>query len=165
MQPERLRDATLIVSSSHERTAAARGRWQAWMAAAAVLVGAGWGSNRFPPMLLVYRHTLGLDAGSLEAMFGVYALGLIPGLLLAGPLSDARGRRLPVLGAATTSLVGSLMLVAGARSPALLYVARFVVGLGSGAALARELRGCVNFRCWHPGTPTPPGRHGGQRWR
>jgi MFS family permease len=27
---------------------------------------------------------------------------------------------------------GSLLLIAGARSPALLYVARFVVGLGSG---------------------------------
>jgi MFS family permease len=74
-----------------------------WMAVAAVLVGAGWGSNQFTPMLPVYRHTLGLDAGSLEAMFGVYALGLIPGLFLAGPLSDARGRRLPVLGAAATS--------------------------------------------------------------
>lgn len=60
------------------------------MAVAAVLVGAGWGSNQFSPMLLVYRHALGLGAGSLEAMFGVYALGLIPGLFLGGPLSDAR---------------------------------------------------------------------------
>ena len=78
-----------------------------WIAVAAVLVGAGWGSNQFPPMLLVYRHALGLGAGSLEAMFGVYVLGLIPGLLLAGPLSDARGRRLPVLAAAMASLVGA----------------------------------------------------------
>ena len=87
-------------------------------------------------MLLVYRHALDLGAGSLEAMFGVYALGLIPGLMLAGPLSDARGRRLPVLAAATTSLVGSLLLIVGARSPALLYLGRFVVGLGSGAAFS-----------------------------
>ena len=65
------------------------------MVVAAVLVGAGWGSNRFTPMLLVYRHALGLAPGSLEAMFGVYALGLIPGLLLTGPVSDARGRRMP----------------------------------------------------------------------
>ena len=107
-----------------------------WIAVAAVLVGAGWGSNQFPPMLLVYRHALGLGAGSLEAMFGVYALGLIPGLLLAGPLSDARGRRLPVLAAATASLVGSLLLIVGASAPALLYVGRFVVGLGSGAAFS-----------------------------
>jgi hypothetical protein len=30
-------------------------------------------------MLLVYSHTLGLGTDTLEAMFGVYALGLIPG--------------------------------------------------------------------------------------
>ena len=135
---EPLREASAIPvdPASGEGTAAARGPWQCWMAVAAVLVGAGWGSNQFTPMLLVYRHALGLGAGSLEAMFAVYALGLISGLFLAGPLSDARGRRLPVLGAAATSFVGSLLLIAGSRSPALLYVARFVVGLGSGAAFS-----------------------------
>jgi hypothetical protein len=115
---------------------AARGPRRYWMAVAAVLVGAGWGSNQFTPMLLVYRRALGLAAGSLEAMFAVYALGLIPGLFLAGPLSDARGRRLPVLGAAATSLIGSLFMIAGSHSPALLYGGRFVVGLGSGAAFS-----------------------------
>jgi hypothetical protein len=135
MEAERLWAATPVVSSSGEGTAAG-GPWQPWMAVAAVLMGAGWGSNQFPPMLLVYHHTLGLGAGSLEAMFAVYALGLIPGLLLAGALSDARGRRGPVLGAAATSLAGSLLLIAGARSPSLLYVARFVVGFGSGAAFS-----------------------------
>jgi hypothetical protein len=39
------------------------------MAAAAVLVGAGWASNQFTPMLLRYRHALVLDAGSLKVMF------------------------------------------------------------------------------------------------
>src|SRR6184192_3195961 len=60
-----------------------------WLPAAAVLLGTGWGSNQFTPMLLVYRQALGLGTGTLEAMFGFYALGLIPGLLIAGPLSDA----------------------------------------------------------------------------
>ena len=129
-------NAVSVDPASADGAAAGRGPWPCWMAVAAVLVGAGWGSNQFTPMLLVYRHALGLSAGALEAMFGVYALGLIPGLFLAGPLSDARGRRLPVLGAAATSLVGSLLLIAGSRSPALLYVARFVVGLGSGAAFS-----------------------------
>jgi MFS family permease len=64
----------------------------AWLPVAAALLGTGWGSNQITPMLLVYRHTLALGTGTLEAMFGFYALGLIPGLLLAGPLSDARGR-------------------------------------------------------------------------
>ena len=67
--------------------------WLPWLPAAAVLLGTGWGSNQFTPMLLVYRQALGLGTGTLEAMFGFYALGLIPGLLVAGPLSDAHGRR------------------------------------------------------------------------
>ena len=53
--------------------------------AGAALFGAAWGSNQFTPMLLVYRQQLGLSTGTLEALFGVYALGLIPGLLIAGP--------------------------------------------------------------------------------
>ncbi|MGI8505375.1 MAG: hypothetical protein ACR2MK_00975 [Solirubrobacteraceae bacterium] len=69
----------------------------AWLPVAAVLLGTGWGSNQITPMLLVYRHQLGLGTGTLEAMFGLYALGLIPGLLLAGPLSDAVGRRRVVM--------------------------------------------------------------------
>jgi MFS family permease len=129
-------DARSVELAFADGVADGRGRWRCWMAAAAILVGAGWGSNQFTPMLLVYRHALGLGAGSLEAMFGIYAVGLIPGLFLAGPFSDARGRRLPVLGAATASLVGSLLLIAGAGFPALLYVGRFVVGLGSGAAFS-----------------------------
>jgi MFS family permease len=77
--------------------------WAPWVPVAAVLFGTGWGSNQFTPLLLVYRHTLGVGTGTLEAMFGFYALGLIPGLLLAGPLSDARGRRKVVLAAAALS--------------------------------------------------------------
>src|SRR5215470_7369103 len=94
----------------------------AWVPAAAVLLGVGWGAQQFTPMLLVYRQALGLTTGTLEAMFGVYALGLIPGLLLAGPLSDARGRRTVVLPAAGLSLVASLALAAA--------------GLGAGFAVA-----------------------------
>src|SRR5919201_2708045 len=87
-----------------------------WIPVAAVLVGAGWGTNQFTPLLLVYRQSLGLGTGTLEAMFGLYALGQIPGLLLAGPLSDARGRRTVVIPAAGLSLLASLVLAAGANA-------------------------------------------------
>jgi predicted MFS family arabinose efflux permease len=119
------------VSSIIERT-----REVPWVAAAAVLLGAGWGSNQFTPMLLVYHQTLGLSTGTLEAMFGFYALGLIPGLLLGGPLSDARGRRTVVLPAAALSLLASLALVAGASSVMLLFVGRLLVGASTGAAFS-----------------------------
>ncbi len=105
-----------------------------WLRAGAALFGAAWGSNQFTPMLLVYRQQLGLSTGTLEALFGVYALGLIPGLLIAGPLSDARGRRPVILASAALSLAGTLALVVADHGLTPLFVGRFLTGLGSGAA-------------------------------
>lgn len=105
-----------------------------WVRAGAALFGAAWGSNQFTPMLLVYRRQLGLSTGTLEALFGVYALGLIPGLLIAGPLSDARGRRPVILASAALSLAGTLSLVVADHALTPLYIGRFLTGLGSGAA-------------------------------
>src|SRR5437763_16404358 len=107
-----------------------------WILVALVLLGTGWGSNQFSPMLLVYHQQLGLSTGTLEAMFGFYALGLIPGLLLVGPLSDARGRRRVVIAAAGLSLLASAALVAGADRVGLLFLGRLMAGVSSGAVFA-----------------------------
>ncbi len=85
-------------------------------------------------MLLVYSQTLGLRTGTLEAMFGVYALGLIPGLLLGGPVSDIWGRRVVVVPAVALSLAASVLLATAGHTVALLFAGRLVVGLSSGAA-------------------------------
>jgi MFS family permease len=106
------------------------------MPPAAILLGTGWGSNQFSPMLLTYKRELGLSTGTLEAMFGFYALGLIPGLLLAGPLSDVRGRRPVVVPAAALSLVASVVLAAGGNSVALLFLGRLLSGASAGAVFA-----------------------------
>jgi MFS family permease len=106
---------------------------RSWLPVAAVLLGTGWGANQFSPMLLVYSRQLGFSTGTLEAMFGVYALGLIPGLLLAGPLSDARGRRAVVVPAAALSLVATLVLISGAHAAAPLFIGRLLAGISSGA--------------------------------
>lgn len=103
-----------------------------WLPAAGVLLATGWGANQFSPMLLVYSRSLDLGTGSLEALFGVYALGLIPGLLLAGPVSDARGRRAVVLPAAVLSLAATVTLALGGSHVALLYAARLMAGVASG---------------------------------
>jgi len=105
----------------------------AWLPAAAGLLGAAWGSNQFTPMLLVYHRALGLSTGTLEALFGAYAIGLIPGLLIGGPLSDARGRRAVVMPAALLSLAGSVVLAGAGDSVALLFAGRLLAGLSSGA--------------------------------
>jgi MFS family permease len=99
-----------------------------------VLAGAGWGSNQFTPMLLVYHARLGLSTATLEALFAAYACGLIPGLILAGRWSDKHGRRAVGIAAAALSLVASVALIAGAHTLAWLFVGRLLAGLSSGAA-------------------------------
>src|SRR4051795_4164494 len=107
-----------------------------WVPVAAIVFSAGWASNQFTPMLLVYERTLGLGTGPLVAMFGFYALGLIPGLLVGGPLSDGRGRRPVALAAAALSVAGSVVLAAGDASVAALFAGRVLIGLASGAAFS-----------------------------
>ena len=81
----------------------------------------------------MYHHELGLGTGTLEALFGAYALGLIPGLLVGGPLSDVRGRRAVVVPAAWLSLAATLVLAAAGHSIALLFAGRLLAGVSSGA--------------------------------
>jgi MFS family permease len=107
---------------------------RAWIPIAGLLTGAGWGSNQFTPMLLVYHARLGLSTATLEALFGAYALGLIPALLLAGRWSDVHGRRAVGIFAAAISLLATVSLLAGTQALALLFVGRLLAGVGSGAA-------------------------------
>ena len=92
----------------------------------------GWGANQFSPMLLVYRDEIGLDASTRAALFGVYAAGLIPGLLLGGRASDRRGRRSLVLPFVALSPLATLILILGREEPALLATGRLLAGVCSG---------------------------------
>src|SRR6476659_7386164 len=68
-----------------------------------LLFTAGWAANHFSTLLVVYRRDLGLAPAALGILFGAYALGLVPGLVLAGRASDRRGRRALVLPALSPS--------------------------------------------------------------
>ncbi|HEX5194118.1 MAG TPA: MFS transporter [Solirubrobacteraceae bacterium] len=107
-----------------------------WLRVAGVVFGVAWGANQFSPLLLAYKLHAGLSQSTGDALFGVYALGLIPALLVLGPISDARGRRAIVAGAGLLSVVASVALIAGEHTLALLYVGRFLAGVCSGAAFA-----------------------------
>lgn len=108
----------------------------AWARAALAMFGVGWGANQFSPMLRVYREQNGLSEAALTAMFGMYALGLIPALLVAGPYSDRRGRRTVVRPVVLLSSAATLVLMAGGTRPELLYAGRFLAGVASGAAFS-----------------------------
>jgi len=98
-----------------------------------LLFAVAWGANHFVPLLLVYRAHLALSSVELAILFGVYAVGLVPGLLLGGPLSDRRGRRAVVLPASVVALAGTCLLAGGQGGFGVLLAGRFVVGLGAGA--------------------------------
>jgi MFS family permease len=87
-------------------------------------------------MLLVYQRDLGVGEATLQAMLGVYAVGLIPGLLIGGPLSDRVGRRAVVLPAAALSVLATGLLMAGGTSIAALFAGRLLAGIVSGAVFS-----------------------------
>jgi hypothetical protein len=119
-----------------------------------LLFASGWGANHFVPLLLVYRARMNLSPVDLGTLFAVYALGLIPGLLVGGPLSDRRGRRAVVLPAALLALGGTALLAAATNGFALLLAGRLVVGLGSGGVFSA---GTAWVQDLSPGTPPGTG--------
>ncbi|MGI5130739.1 MFS transporter [Pseudonocardia sp. CA-107938] len=108
-----------------------------WLGAALAVAAVGWGANQFAPLLLLYRAELGLSAAVVNAAFGLYAVGLVPGLFVGGPLSDRYGRRPVVLAGLVASLVASvLLIVGGAEGVPWLFAGRLVAGFASGAAFS-----------------------------
>ncbi|MFI9045571.1 MFS transporter [Streptomyces sp. NPDC053427] len=100
------------------------------------MTASGWSANQFSALLGAYRSELGLTTASTTALFGIYVLGLIPGLLLGGPLADRRGRRPVVFLALGTSALATCLLMIGPVAAVFLWPGRFLTGIGAGALLA-----------------------------
>jgi MFS family permease len=94
------------------------------------------GTNVPTPLLLVYQERLDLSAEVLTALFGSYAAGLVPALLLAGPLSDRLGRRRVALPGMLLAVLASLAFATAGGSIALLFGARFLQGVVSGVVFS-----------------------------
>jgi MFS family permease len=105
-----------------------------WQRVVIAMFAVAWGANQFSPMLVVYRDDLGLSPSALALLFALYAVGLIPGLLLGGAASDRRGRRPIVLPLVALSPVATLLLILFRDDP---------VGLGAGRLLAGVCSGVV----------------------
>ncbi|WP_330445627.1 MFS transporter [Kocuria rhizophila] len=115
-------------------TAAAPRTW--WRVGAAMFT-VGFGANLFAPMLEVYRSQDGLSESFVTGMLGIYAAGLVPALLVFGPVSDHRGRRAVMRPALAVVIAASLVLAAASHtSDWLLYAGRWVMGFGVGMAMA-----------------------------
>jgi Major Facilitator Superfamily len=101
-----------------------------------VLFVVAFGTNVPTPLLLVYRDLLGLDATALTGAFGVYAAGLVPALLLAGPASDRYGRRRVVVPFVVLAALTSLLFLGAGSSVLVLYLSRFLQGAVSGVVFS-----------------------------
>lgn len=103
---------------------------------ALVLLLVGWGGNQFTPLMLMYQADAGLSAVTVNAVLGVYVLGLVPALLAGGPASDRLGRRRVTTGAVLASLAGSAVMTLGPLGAWVLFPGRFVTGVAAGLAMA-----------------------------
>ncbi len=110
-----------------------------WLGAAAALFAIAYGANQFSSLMVMYREQAHYSAVTVAAFFGVYAAGLVPGLLLGGPASDRWGRRRLLLPSVVVSAPASGVLALGgvaAVSQPALYSGRFVFGAVTGVAMA-----------------------------
>ncbi|WP_022910925.1 MFS transporter [Aestuariimicrobium kwangyangense] len=107
-----------------------------WARVSFALVAIGWGANQFAPMVQVYRQQVSLSASTATALFGLYAAGLVPTLLVAGWWSAHRGKRPFVRFGAVTSLVSSLVLAVNTHHTGGLLLGRILAGVAIGAAMA-----------------------------
>ncbi|MFD8750243.1 MFS transporter [Kitasatospora sp. NPDC059577] len=116
-----------------------------WLPVAAAVAVAAWGANQFTALATVYRVRTDWSALSLAAMFSVYLVGLVPGLLLGRPAADRYGRRRVVRGALVLSAAASAVLAVADESA--VFAARAATGFAAGlvflagAAWLRELSG------------------------
>jgi MFS family permease len=111
-------------------------RIPAWLRVAAAMFAVGWGANQFAAMLLVYREEDGFSGEAVTSLFGAYALGLIPALLVFGPVSDRVGRRAVMRPVLVLSAIATVVLIVADDALWLLLVGRLLAGVASGAAFA-----------------------------
>src|SRR5690348_5607229 len=81
------------------------------------------GVNLGTPLYAVYGERFGFGAGTVTAVFGIYAAVLVPALLVFGQVSDRVGRRRTIVAGMLVSLLG-LACFALADATGWLFAAR-----------------------------------------
>ena len=99
-----------------------------------VLLATGWVANHFAALMPVITDSQHLSTATIDAIFGIYALGLVPGLLVGGRASDALGRPTVAWSGSTIAVVGTMAMLLSQHSDVLL-AGRLIVGAGVGLAM------------------------------
>lgn len=108
-----------------------------WLRVALGMFIIAFGANLFAPLLPSYRLHAGLSQSQVTFLLGIYVAGLLPALLIGGPVSDIRGRRALIRPALLLSALGSVVLTAGATgSFTALWGGRLIAGIAMGLVMA-----------------------------
>ncbi len=92
------------------------------------------GTNLVIPFFPVYQSEYHMDSPSLTLLFAVYAVTLLPALLIAGSLSDQIGRKIVLVPSMIVMALASLVY-AISHSPLELFVGRGLQGVATGVFL------------------------------
>ncbi|GEM34412.1 major facilitator family transporter [Nocardia neocaledoniensis NBRC 108232] len=125
----------MAILTSERLSAVPETTTRAWRAVAAAIVAIAWGGNEFTPLLVMYKGN-GLPLTAVDLLLFYYVLGIVPALLIGGPLSDRWGRRPLMLPAPLIAAAGSLLLAVGAASVPMLAAGRMLCGVALGLAMA-----------------------------
>jgi MFS family permease len=118
-----------------ERRARASTNDAVFVSVLAVLLATGWAANHFAALMPVITESHHLSVATIDAIFGIYAVGLVPGLLVGGRASDALGRQAVAWSGAAITLVGTVAMLLSQQADVLLG-GRLVVGAGVGLAMS-----------------------------
>jgi MFS family permease len=122
---------TTVDSRSPELGAASK----RWWGVAAAMFAIAWGGNEFTPLLVMYKDN-GLPVTTVDVLLFEYVLGIVPALLIGGPLSDRYGRRMLLRPAPLIGAAGSVLLAVGSASVPVLSAGRVLCGVALGLAMA-----------------------------
>jgi MFS family permease len=100
-----------------------------------LLLATGWAANHYAGLIPAISDRQHLGRATLDAIFGIYAVGLLPGLLIGGRASDRLGRQPVAWAGAITSLAGTVAMLVSQQSGVLLG-GRLVVGAGVGLVIS-----------------------------
>ncbi|MFD7846792.1 MFS transporter [Nocardia sp. NPDC059764] len=108
---------------------------KAWLGVATAIFAIAWGGNEFTPLLVMYKRD-GLPVTTVDLLLFEYVLGIVPALLIGGPLSDRYGRRPLMRPAPFIAATGSTLLAFGSHSVPMLSAGRVLCGIALGLAMA-----------------------------
>lgn len=109
---------------------------RSWFAIAATMITVAWGGNEFTPLLVMYRDQSHFSQVTVNGLLAAYVVGIIPALLIGGPLSDIIGRKPTLLPAAPFSLLGSFFLTIGPNEVLIIALGRVLCGISLGLVMA-----------------------------